>query len=129
MKNRELKDKTILYVSQVLSLSMLLWFAFRIWGDASVQTPSFVGCLFTMFFYVIDGCVWFWVALRHKDYLTQFFTATSGLRFLLTLAIFGTYYMVAGNAGMMTFLLVFIAYYLLLLIHHSIFFSRVSKRV
>ena len=129
MNKRELKEKTILYVSQVVSLSIVLWFAFKIWGDASVQTPSFVGCLFTMFFYVIDGCVWFWVALRHKAYMASFFTGTSGARFLLALVVMAVYYLTAGGAPMTTFLLVFMVYYLLLLIHHSIFFSRVSKRV
>jgi len=69
------------------------------------------------------------VASRHKDYLTSFFTGTSGLRFLLALAILGIYYMVAGNAGMTTFLLVFMVYYLVALIHHSVFFSRLSKRI
>lgn len=129
MNKRELKEKTILYVSQVLSLSMLLWFAFRIWGDASVEIPSSVGCLFTMFFYVIDGCVWFWVALRHKAYMASFFTGTSGVRFLLALAVLAIYYLAVDAASMTTFLLVFMAYYLLLLIHHSIFFSRVTKLV
>jgi hypothetical protein len=129
MNQKQMKDKTIFYASQVFFLSMLLWFAFRIWGDASVQVPSHVGCLFMLVFYISDGWVWYWVASRHKDYLTSFFTGTSGLRFLLALAILGIYYAVAGNAGMMTFLLVFMVYYLVALIHHSVFFSRLSKRI
>ena len=129
MSQKELKDKAIFYASQVFFLSMLLWFAFRTWGDASVQVPSLIGAAFTFCFYIINACVWYWVASRHKDYLTSFFTGTSGLRFLLALAILGIYYMVAGNAGMMTFLLVFMVYYLVALIHHSIFFSRVTKRI
>jgi hypothetical protein len=129
MNQKQLKDKTIFYASQVFFLSMLIWFAFRIWGDASVQVPSHVGCLFMLVFYISDGCVWYWVASRHKDYLTSFFTGTSGLRFLLALAILGIYYMVACNAEMTTFLLVFMVYYLVALIHHSVFFSRLSKRI
>lgn len=129
MNQKQLKDKTIFYTSQVFFLSMLLWFAFRIWGDASIQVSSLIGCLFMFVFYIIDGWVWYWVASRHKNYLTSFFTGTSGLRFLLALAILATYYLVAGDAEMMTFLLVFMLYYIVALIHHSIFFSRISKRV
>ena len=33
------------------------------------------------------------------------------------------------KAGMITFLLVFVAYYMVTLLHHAIFFSRVSKRL
>ena len=82
-----------------------------------------------MLFYLIDGGVWLFVTSRYKEYLTSFFTGTSGFRFLLALAVIGVYYWVYGSAAMMSFLLVFMAYYLLLLAHHSIFFSRVSNRL
>jgi hypothetical protein len=128
MNNSEIKRKAGIYVSQVVVLSMLLWSAFKIWGDESVQIPSLIGCFFTMTFYTIDGWLWYWVASRHHDYLPTFFTGTSGFRFLLALVISAIYYMVAGGSAMVTFLMVFLTYYLVLLIHHSIFFVRISNR-
>jgi|P1105metagenome_2_1110788.scaffolds.fasta_scaffold08306_2 hypothetical protein len=129
MNQNELKDLAVKYSFQVFTLALLLFFSIKLWGTDSWQTPSLVGFTFTLFFYVIDGWVWYWVASRHKDFLSSFFTGTSGLRFLLSLAVLGIYYLVAGKAGMMTFLLVFVVYYIVTLAHHSIFFSRVSNRL
>ena len=129
MNQNELKDLAVKYSFQVFTLALLLFFSIKLWGTDSWQTPSLVGFTFTLLFYVIDGWVWYWVASRHKDFLSSFFTGTSGLRFLLSLAVLGIYYLVAGKAGMITFLLVFVAYYMVTLLHHAIFFSRVSKRL
>lgn len=129
MNQNELKDLAVKYSFQVFTLALLLFFSIKLWGTDSWQTPSLVGFTFTLLFYVIDGWVWYWVASRHKDFLSSFFTGTSGLRFLLSLAVLGIYYLVAGKAGMMTFLLVFVVYYIVTLAHHSIFFSRVSNRL
>ena len=129
MNRSEIKSRAGFYVSQVVILSMLIWFAFNIWGGESVQLPSSIGCIFTMSFYTIDGWLWYWVVSRHKDYLTSFFTGTSGFRFLMALAVLGIYYWATKGADMITFLWVFMVYYMVLLIHHSIYFSRMSKRV
>jgi len=129
MNKSELKSKAVSYVSQVVILSMLIWLAIRMCGGDSARMPSTVGCLFTMFFYAIDGGLWYWVASRHQDFMSSFFTGTSGCRFLLALAILGIYYMMAGASAMLTFLMVFMSYYLVLLIHHSIFFVRLSNRL
>lgn len=129
MSQKALKDLAVNYSFQVFTLTCLLFFSIKIWGPDSWQTPSLVGFAFTLLFYVIDGWVWYWVASRHKDFLSSFFTGTSGLRFLLSLAVLGIYYLLAGKAGMIIFLLVFVAYYMVTLAHHAIFFSRVSKRL
>ena len=129
MNRSEIKSRAGFYVSQVVILSMLIWFTFNIWGGESVQLPSSIGCIFTMSFYTIDGWLWYWVASRHQDFLPSFFTGTSGCRFLLALAICAIYYMVAGASAILTFLMVFVTYYLVLLIHHSIYFVRISNRL
>jgi hypothetical protein len=129
MNNQEMKGLAVSYTLQVLFLALLLYFPIRFWGTDGMQVPSLVGFLFVLFFYAADGWIWYWVASRHKKHLTSFFTGTSGFRFLLALAILGIYYKVSGGAEMTTFLLVLMIYYLVLLIHHSVFFSRVSKRL
>ena len=129
MNGSELKKLTGRYTIQVVILTGLLFILINFLGTSNMHVPSTVGCFFTLVFYIADGWVWYWVASRHKDYMPSFFTGTSGLRFLLALAVFGIYYWTTKGADMTTFLLVFMVYYLVLLIHHSIFFSRVSKRV
>ena len=129
MTQSELKNVARMYTIQVIFLTWLLFLPIRFWGAANWQVPSAVGYVFTFLFYITDGWLWYWVVSRHKDYMTSFFTGTSGFRFLLALAVLGIYYWVTKSADMTTFLLVFMVYYLVLLIHHSIFFSRMSKRV
>ena len=129
MNQSELKSKASGYRMEVYILSMLIWFAFKIWGGDSVQTPSAIGGFFTIFFYAIDSWLWYWVASRHRDFMPSFFAGTSGFRFLLAIAICAIYYMVVGSSAMLTFLMVFLIYYLVLLIHHSIFFVRISNRL
>ena len=47
---------------------------------------------------------------------------------LLALAVMLVYYLVCGSDTMLTFFLVFMAFYLVALAHHSIFFARVTNR-
>jgi hypothetical protein len=118
-----------MYTMQVITLTWLLFLPIRFWGPDHWQIPSAVGYIFTLLFYIGDGWLWYWVVSRHKDYLTSFFTGTSGFRFLMALAVLGIYYWATKGADMITFLWVFMVYYMVLLIHHSIYFSRMSKRV
>ena len=129
MNGSKLKKLAGKYTIQVVILTGLLFILIKFLGTGNMQLPSTVGSFFTLAFYITDGWVWYWVASRHKNYMPSFFTGTSGFRFLLALAIFGIYYWATEGADMTTFLLVFMVYYLVLLIHHSIFFSRASKRV
>jgi hypothetical protein len=47
---------------------------------------------------------------------------------LMALAVMFVYYLVNGRDAMLVFFLVFMAFYLVSLIHHSVFFARVSNR-
>jgi hypothetical protein len=47
---------------------------------------------------------------------------------LLALATMFVYYLVVGRGAMLVFVLVFMAFYILSLAHHSVFFARVSNR-
>ena len=46
----------------------------------------------------------------------------------MALAVMFVYYLVNGRDAMLVFFLVFMAFYLVSLIHHSVFFARVSNR-
>lgn len=83
---------------------------------------------FTLVAFVTIGLVWRRVAKQSPESLPTFFTAVSGFRMLLALAVMFVYYLVAGRDKMLPFFLVFMVFYLVSLAHHSIFFARVSNR-
>ena len=60
--------------------------------------------------------------------LTGFYTAVSGFRMLLALGTMLVYYIIMGSETMMTFFLVFVAFYFVLLVHHAIYFAKVSGK-
>ena len=56
-------------------------------------------------------------------------SAVSGFRFLAALVVMAVWYVLSDRTSMMQFIMVFLVYYMASLIHHSIFFSRVSSRL
>ena len=48
---------------------------------------------------------------------------------LLALATMFVYYLVKGREAMLPFFIVFVVFYVVQLVHHSIFFSRVSNHL
>lgn len=114
---------------QVAAVEFLIFGSIRVFGTETMQTPSLVGAVMTLCFYLTDGWVWYWMASRHKDYLPSFFTGTSVFRFLLALAFIGGCYLIGDHSRLITFILVFFLYYMIMLIHHGIYFMRVSNRL
>ena len=79
--------------------------------------------------YIIETVILVVLVNLHHEMLPSFFTGVSGFRFLGALLLITIWFLVVGREQIMTFIMVFFAYYLVTLIHHSIFFSRVSHRV
>jgi len=105
----------------VALLVMQVWFL-------DLLTPIVVGACFTLVVFVTIALVWRRVAKSSPESLPTFYTAVSGFRMLLALAVMFVYYLVAGRDMMLPFFLVFMVFYLVSLAHHSIFFARVSNR-
>ena len=114
-----------LYVVSALFLLSLL--VMQVWF-LDLLTPIIVSVAFTLVVCITIGLVWRYVALNSPDSLPTFFTAVSGFRLLLALAVMFVYYLLDHNDTMLTFFLVFMVFYVLLLIHHSVFFAKVSNR-
>ncbi len=89
-------------------------------------TPLIVSAVFSLAVDTADAAVWRRVAERSPESLTTFYTAVSGFRMLLALVTMLVYYLVAGSDAMLVFFLVFMAFYVMLLIHHTAFFAKVS---
>ena len=113
-----------LYLTVALSLLTLL--VMRVWF-LDLLTAVLVSAAFTLVVCGAIGLIWRYVAKHSPDSLPTFFTAVSGFRLLLALAVMFVYYAIDKDS-MLRFFMVFMAFYVVALAHHSIFFARVSNR-
>ena len=90
--------------------------------------PVIVSVVFSLVVCVAIALIWRRVAQRSAESLPTFFTAVSGFRMLLALAVMFVYYLVDTQDSMLRFFMVFIVFYFGMLIHHSIFFARINNR-
>ena len=111
-----------------VGLFLLTLFVMRVWFIDGLLIPAIVSVVFTLVVSVVIGLVWRRVAKRSPESLPTFFTAVSGFRLLLALAAMFVYYLVFGQSAMLLFFVVFMVFYFVSLVHHSIFFARVSNR-
>ena len=119
------------YIRQELLLAVALFLVtllvMRVWY-LDLLAPAVVSVAFTLVLGLAVGLIWRRVAKGSPESLPTFFTAVSGFRLLLALAVMFVYYLVFGRGMMLPFFLVFMAFYIVSLAHHSIFFAKVSNR-
>jgi FtsH-binding integral membrane protein len=114
-----------LFIAVGLTLITLL--VMQIWF-LDLLTPAIISAVFALVMCWTIGLIWRRVAKRSPESLPTFFTAVSGFRLLLALAVMFVYYLVDTHDSMLRFFLVFMAFYIVSLVHHTIFFARVSNR-
>lgn len=121
------------YARQGLSLAFAMFLVvllvIRIYDMWTLLVPAVVSVLFSVIFDTADSMLWRKVAKKDASYLPIFYTGVSGFRMLAALAVMLIYYIAAGRGAMPAFFAVFMAFYLVLLIHHTIFFMRVSNNL
>ena len=126
--NNESRRYIIQSVILLCLLTMLGGLAMSLWSLDLLSALVVSGC-FILAIDLATGLIFRWVATRHSDMLSSFFTGVSGFRFLGALAVMAVWYATSDRASLMTFFMVFLIYYMVSLIHHSIFFSRISNRL
>jgi len=94
-----------------------------------VGVPLLVSALFVLTVDVASALLFRWVAVSHADMLPSFFTGVSGFRFLLALVVLFVWFVASDSESMRIFFIVFIVFYMVTLVHQTIFFSRVSNRL
>ena len=94
----------------------------------NLLTPVIVSVVYSLVMCVSVALIWRRVAQSAADSLPTFFTAVSGFRMLLALAVMFVYYLVDTQDSMLSFFMVFIAFYFAMLAHHTIFFARINNR-
>ena len=128
----DINKLSISYLRQELYLAIGLFLiallVMRVWFVDGLLTPTIIATVFTLVVSAVIGMVWRRVAKRSPESLPTFFTAVSGFRMLLALAVMFVYYLVFGRSAMLLFFVVFMVFYFVSLTHHSIFFARVSNR-
>ncbi len=92
-----------------------------------LKAPLVVSAAFALVIENADILIWQRVRRTGQDdALSTFYTAVSGFRMLLALAVLGVCYFVSGRDAMPKFCLVFLAFYAMMIIHHSLFFMHRS---
>ena len=127
-----IQEKSRKYILQSIVLCCILiicgFVAMKIWS-LELWTPIIVSLCFILVVDIASALVFRWVATKHSDMLPTFITGVSGFRFLAALVVMAVWYVLSDRTSMMQFIMVFLVYYMASLIHHSIFFSRVSNRL
>ena len=112
----------------VVAMALVGLLVMRVWFLGQMLTPIVVSVIFSLTVSVVTAFVWKRVASKSPENLPTFYTAVSGGRLLLALGVMFAYYLACGRDAMLVFFLVFMAFYVVMLIHHSVFFARVSNR-
>lgn len=115
-----------LYLTAAIFLITLM--LMQVWLLDCLLWPAIISVFFTLVVAGVIDVVWARIAKQSPDSLPTFFTAVSGFRLLLALAVMFVYYLVNGRDSMLSFFLVFMVFYFVSLGHHSIFFAKVSNR-
>lgn len=112
-----------------VSLAFIALIAMQLFRLDQLAIPLVVSSMFSLVLSFSYSFFWRLVATKHPDSLTAFYTASSGLRMLLALIVMLVYYLIAGRSVMLPFLVVFMTFYMVMLIYHTIFFSKVTRKI
>jgi hypothetical protein len=131
MKSTEINKLSLLYIMQGIVLTIIMFLIGLMVGNhwnLPLFVPLLVSVAFASAIIMAEALIWRWVAIKSAASLPTFFTALSGFRMLLALATMLVYYLSEDHSLMVTFFLVFMTFYIMLITHHSIFFAKVSNR-
>lgn len=90
----------------------------------SVTLPLIVSAVYALFVEIGAVTAWRKVATEAPDSLPSVFLAISGGRFMLALVVMFVYFLLVGKGDMLTFVLIFAAFYLSAVLHHTLFFTH-----
>lgn len=117
------------YIRQGVTLMAVLFFLTLVLAMSypSVTLPLIVSAIYALFVEIGAVTAWRKVATVAPDSLPSVFLAISGGRFMLALVVMFVYFLLVGKTGkgdMLTFVLIFAAFYLSAVLHHTLFFTH-----
>lgn len=118
---------TILYA---VALYMLCFWSARLFPAAigNIDAPVCVSGIFMLVTSIAIALIWKKVAISSPDSLPQFHMAVSGFRMLLALFTLLGCYLAVGRENMAPYIIVFMLFYFMAIIHYAIFFSRINNK-
>lgn len=131
IKNEARSHRLVCYISIcLLRIAMMLLNRNNILpaGWLTEITAAYAA-FFALFEAVTISLLWKWIATKHLDFLATFHTATSGFRMLLILIILGVIAAIEGRDNMLPWVIAFMAYYFVMLVLHSVFFTKMANKL
>lgn len=95
--------------------------------DVLLAHPLSLASSFCIATGLIIGVLWRWVATSNEEMLTTFYASTNAFRMLLALAALTICYFVVGSENIKIYVIVFMAFYLIAVAHHAIYFARITN--
>lgn len=137
ISNKEINKDALTHIWQAiipiaLMQAVVLFFGKEIFGVAQISDvvkATSVAFGFSIVEIVTVSLVWKWVVIKHRDSLPLFHTFCSAFRILFALFVLLFVYIAVGRDNMFTYILAFIVYYFVLLISHTVFFKRETKKL
>ncbi len=131
MTKKEIKKLSILYMLQGIVLIIIATLG-TLLVNQFTRVPDLLlvliySCLYSVSIVLIVGFFWRMVA-SDPESLTSLLTNISGFRMLMAFVTMLSFYLLEDSKNLMPCFFVFMAFYILLLIHHTIFFAKVSNR-
>ncbi len=131
MTKKEIKKLSILYMLQGIVLIIIATLGTLLVNQFTRVPDLFLvliySCLYSVSIVLIVGFFWRMVA-SDPESLTSLLTNISGFRMLMAFVTMLSFYLLEDSKNLMPCFFVFMAFYILLLIHHTIFFAKVSNR-
>ena len=119
------KESTLL----ITGLMLIAFIVMNVWLLDGILTPLIISVIFSVLVENLDILIWKRVVRRSPESLPTFFMGVSGFRMLLGVIVMFIYYLIAEQETMLSFFVVFVIFYVTLLIHHTLFFIRINKKI
>lgn len=131
IKNEARSHRLTCYISIcVIRIAMMLLNRNSILPEGWLtEIAAAYAAFFALFEAVTISLLWKWIATKHLDFLATFHTATSGFRMLLILIVLGIIAAIEGRDNMLPWVIAFMAYYFVMLILHSVFFTKMANKL
>lgn len=114
-------------IAVIAGMTLALLLMMQVLYLDSLLTPIIVGTVFALTIELLDILLWRRIATNSPDSLPMFFLGVSGFRILSAIAVLFVYYFVSNSDMMIAFFLTFMAYYIAIMIHHTLFFAKDRK--
>lgn len=114
-------------IAAIAGMTLALLLMMQVLYLDSLLTPIIVGTVFALIIELLDILLWRRIATNSPDSLPMFFLGVSGFRILSAIAVLFVYYFVSNSDTMIAFFLTFMAYYIAIMIHHTLFFAKDRK--